>query len=351
MTADSMNYPTYRRKKVHILTVQSFNMGFYKLLKPVNAVKTVYSCLVSRYSGRSVITGMPIAAGIEISGNCNLQCPECSLGSGSMRREGGFMDTGLFRKITEELRPYIYNINLYFQGEPMLHPQFFDFLEILRGTGVTVSTNGHFLSEENAEKLARSGLGKIIVSLDGMDSKTYLLYRQGGVFEKVKSGIENISGAIRTTGSSMKLEIQFLVNRQNELQIPVARDFAKKVNAVLRLKSMQIINNEKMDYWLPIDKKFARYRKENNSYSINNRLSNHCYRLWLNPVITWDGKVVPCCFDKDAEHIMGDLTKSSFRTIWNGEEYRKFRDSVLTGRKYIGICRNCTSGLHGVIQS
>ena len=40
--------------------------------------------------------------------------------------------------------------------------------------------------------------------------------------------------------------------------------------------------------------------------------------MWHSCVITWDGKVVPCCFDKDAHHTLGDLTQNSFSEIWNG---------------------------------
>ena len=317
-------------------------------IKPINVIKTGYSYYYSRITRNSIISGMPVAAGIEISGHCNLSCPECFYGSGLMSRKKGFMDIGLYKKIILELKPCLYNINLYFQGEPMLHPRFFDFLDLSHGIKVTVSTNGHFLSEENAEKLAGSGLNKIIVSVDGMKSETYSLYRKGGDFEKVIDGIKNVSMAIRNRRSSLKLEIQFLVNRYNEKQIPSAVRFSKEVNAVLRLKSMQIIHNKDFDNWLPKNKNFTRYRKNNNEYTIKNALGNHCLRLWLNPVVTWDGKVVPCCFDKDAEEIMGDLNENTFRTIWNGEKYKIFRDSVLKERKSIEICRNCTSGLRGV---
>ena len=83
-------------------------------------------------------------------------------------------------------------------------------------------------------------------------------------------------------------------------------------------------------------------------YALKNSFNNSCLRLWMNPVITWDGKVVPCCFDKDAEHIMGDLNEKSFREIWHGEKFKAFRSSVLKGRQKIEICRNCTSGIKGV---
>lgn len=319
-----------------------------RFVRQVNAFKAGYSYFISGISGYPSTYGMPVNMGIEISSLCNLRCPECSNGSGAMTRNKGFMNIELYRKIINELRPFIYNINLYFQGEPMLHPEFFDFLELSNGIKTTVSTNGHFLSEENAEKLARSRLNKIIVSLDGMDRETYSLYRQGGEFEKVISGIQRVSEAVRDTKSSLKLEIQFLLNKHNESQISSVRRFSKEVNAVLRLKSMQVINNERIDYWMPENERFKRYRKKNGNYSLKNRLGNHCLRLWLNPVVTSDGKVVPCCFDKNAEHIMGDLNEASFRQIWNGEKYKIFRNSLLTDRKSIEICRNCTSGLNGV---
>lgn len=318
------------------------------VFKPLNALYTGLSYLISSSTGKAYISGMPVSLSTELTNYCNLRCPECSSGSDLMSRTRGFMDIDLFRKIVNELDPYLYNLTIYFQGEPMMHPRFFDFLEISEGINTIVSTNGHFLSRENAEKLAGSGLNKIIVSLDGMEQETYSLYRQGGQLEKVKGGIEYLSEEIRRTASSLKLEIQFLVNRYNESQIASARMFAKKSGASLLLKSMQIIDDERFEYWLPENKKFARYRKADANYKIKSRLSNRCLRLWLNPVITWDGKVVPCCFDKDAEHIMGDLNVSSFREIWHGEEYKAFRNSVLKNRKSIPICRNCTSGLKGV---
>jgi radical SAM protein with 4Fe4S-binding SPASM domain len=66
--------------------------------------------------------------------------------------------------------------------------------------------------------------------------------------------------------------------------------------------------------------------------------------MWHSAVITWDGRVVPCCFDKDAQHQMGSLQEKSFTDIWQNETYRNFRASILKGRSNIDICRNCTEG-------
>jgi radical SAM protein with 4Fe4S-binding SPASM domain len=256
------------------------------------------------------------------------------------------MKEELYDKFISEAGPYLYNINLYFQGEPMLHTGFFSFIEKSGKSRVTVSTNGHFLSEENNYKLVRSGIDKLIVSLDGMDSETYSRYRINGDIEKVIAGIRNISVELSKARSRLKLEIQFLVNRYNESQIDRVNKFAKEVHATLKLKSMQVINAIEIEEWMPANEKFRRYKKNKNGmFTLKNPLNNNCLRLWMNPVITWDGKVIPCCFDKDADHIMGDLNELSFREIWHGEKFRAFRETVLKKRREIEICCNCTAGL------
>jgi radical SAM protein with 4Fe4S-binding SPASM domain len=317
--------------------------------KYTNALKAGYSFLSSIIAQRPVIAGMPLAAGIELTNYCNLKCPECSSGSGSMTRHRGFMKEELFDKFISEVGPYLFNINLYFQGEPMLHPQFFSFVAKTEKSNVTVSTNGHFLDQENCSKLIESGIDKLIVSLDGFDNATYSRYRVGGDLSRVTNGIRMVSGELSKTKSTLKLEIQFIVNRYNEFQIPVVKKFAAEVNASLKLKSMQVTDSGEIEKWMPVNEKFRRYKRNKNGvFTIKNSLNNYCLRLWMNPVITWDGKVVPCCFDKDAEHEMGDLNDMTFREIWQGERARAFRQSVLKKRQTIEICRNCTTGLAGV---
>lgn len=263
-----------------------------------------------------------------------------------MTRKKGFMDRDLFRKIIEELRPYLYSANLYFQGEPMLHPEFFSIIAFAGGIKTTIATNGHFLNAENCDKLAGSRLSRLIISLDGIDQQTYSTYRVNGDFRKVKEGIITLSNAVKKHDSSLKIIIQVLVNRFNEEQIPELRKFAGENDAKFVLKSMQIYHEKKQ--WLPASESFRRYELKDGSYSNKGKMPEMCPRLWFNPVITWDGKVVPCCFDKDAQYIMGDLNTESFSSIWNGERYHEFRTKLLKSRKQIDICRNCTSGLTGV---
>jgi radical SAM protein with 4Fe4S-binding SPASM domain len=316
--------------------------------KPLNLILSGFSYLKSSVTGKPEVKGMPVSIGIELTNNCNLRCPECITGSGKLERSQGYMDIGLFKSVMKELSPYLYNINLYFQGEPMLHPQFFSFLENSRNTFTTVSTNGHYLYEVNSEKIVTSGLNHLIISLDGMDQETYSLYRRNGSLSTVIAGIKNVADAKTRFNSHIKLEIQFLVNKINEKQIPQIKELARSVRASLRLKSMQVNDKMEIGRWLPLNGKFRRYVLKNGEYVIKSNLPDRCARLWFNPVITWDGKVLPCCFDKNAEHIMGDLNQDTFRDIWDGPKYRIFRKSILSGRHMIEICRNCTSGLRGI---
>lgn len=230
----------------------------------------------------------------------------------------------------------------------MMHPQFFDFLEHSKEFTTTVSTNGHFLSVENSEKIISSGLNRLIISLDGMDQTVYSRYRRMGDSGKVIEGIDNVLAARKRLHSSLSVEIQFLVNRFNEHQIFQAEQFAYERNIKLRFKSMQVLNEERIEEWMPEIRKFRRYEVKGTRYTIRSSLPDRCRRVWFNPVVTWDGKVIPCCFDKNADYVMGDLNINSFREIWNGSEYQNFRSRILTERSRINICRNCTEGLKGV---
>jgi radical SAM protein with 4Fe4S-binding SPASM domain len=110
-------------------------------------------------------------------------------------------------------------------------------------------------------------------------------------------------------------------------------------------KTAQIYDYENGSGLIPTLGEYSRYEKSSSGkWKIKNELLNHCWKLWHSCVITWDGTVVPCCFDKDAWHKMGDLKTQTFDSLWNNEEYKKFRAAVLRSRSEIEMCRNCTEG-------
>ena len=121
---------------------------------------------------------------------------------------------------------------------------------------------------------------------------------------------------------------------------------------------MQISSVENAKKYLPKNEKYSRYKflestpsGDDQKIKIKNKLKDHCFALWRTSVITWDGRVVPCCFDKDANYEFGKLNGRSFKEIWLSENYQRFRTSILSNRKEIDICRNCTEGLKVNIMS
>jgi radical SAM protein with 4Fe4S-binding SPASM domain len=139
---------------------------------------------------------------------------------------------------------------------------------------------------------------------------------------------------------------QFLVVKQNEHQIEEVKTLGRELGVDhVALKTAQIYDYENGSELIPSIEKYSRYYKDNSGkYHIKNQLLNHCWKMWHSCVITWDGKVVPCCFDKDAHYVMGDLNKQSFKAICHSEKYNEFRAVLLKSRSEIEMCRNCTEG-------
>lgn len=298
---------------------------------------------------RSVIHwGKPFALSFEPTTSCNLRCPECPSGLRSFSRPTGMLDHTFYKKVIDQCTSHLSYLILYFQGEPFLHPGFTDLIQYANQKGIytATSTNAHFLNDDTARKTIVSGLKKIIISIDGTDQDTYEKYRIGGDYEKVVAGIRRlIHWRYKLNRRNPRIILQFLVFSTNQHQI---QDIKKLGRALMvddvDIKTAQIYNLENASTLVPDDGKFNRYKKVNGKYRIKNELKNQCWRSWSSSVITWDGKVVPCCFDKDAQYVYGDLNESSFSEIWSNIKVTGFRAKILDTRSNIDICRNCTEG-------
>jgi radical SAM protein with 4Fe4S-binding SPASM domain len=314
-----------------------------------NAAQIVTSYHRARFTGVPVIQGLPISISFEPTTSCNLRCPECPSGLRSFTRATGMLGQPLFQNVIDQLAPTLSYLTFYFQGEPYLHPQFLDMVQYAASRNIytATSTNAHYLKDENARLTVESGLDRLIISIDGTTQDTYQSYRVGGSLEKVIEGARNIIAWKKKLKSiTPHVMFQFLVVKPNEHQIPEVYTLAKQIGVdQVVLKTAQIYDYANGSDLIPEQDQYSRYRKMNDgSYTIKNSLDNHCWKMWHSCVITWDGKIVPCCFDKDAHHVLGDLTKNSFEEVWNGEAYNTFRASLLRSRSEIEICKNCTEG-------
>jgi radical SAM protein with 4Fe4S-binding SPASM domain len=314
-----------------------------------NALKIFASYYLTRLLRRPVVWGKPISVSFEPTTACNLRCPECPSGLRAFTRPTGNLQADFFRKTIDELAPELIYLIFYFQGEPYIHPAFLDMAAYARKKGLytITSTNGHFLNDDNARRTVESGLDRLIISVDGTTQETYAQYRINGKLEVVLQGARNVVAWKKKLGSpTPHLIFQFLVVRPNEHQIEDLHRLAREIGVdEVRLKTAQVYDFIHGNPLIPTIERYARYQRQaDGTYRIKNELLNHCWKLWHACVITWDGTVVPCCFDKDAQHRLGSLQNRSFSDIWHGEAYTRFRKSLLQGRDKIDICTNCTEG-------
>ena len=307
------------------------------------------SYLQAKWTGKNVHKGFPVAVSIEPTTSCNLRCPECPSGLRSFTRPTGMLSSELFRKIIKELEKDLMYLIFYFQGEPYLNPAFLDLVAhaCSRNIYTATSTNGHYLNDENARKTVESGLDRLIISIDGTTQETYESYRVGGSLSKVIEGTKNIVKWKKELKSSTPhIIFQFLVVKPNEHQLDEVKKLASELGVdEVAFKTAQIYDYENGSDLIPDNKDYSRYEQtKSGKWKIKNPLLNHCWKLWHSCVITWDGDIVPCCFDKDSEYRMGNVSESGFRHVWTGEKYRQFRSAVLRSRSEIEMCKNCTEG-------
>ena len=321
----------------------------FRLQTALNLMKLYFTFHLSRWLGRVVHRGMPLNISVEPTTSCNLRCPECPSGLRAFSRPTGMMEPAFFKSLVSELRPGLASINFYFQGEPFLNTDLHEMIAFAaqRGIYTATSTNAHYLNTENAEKTVLSGLHRLIISIDGTSQETYQQYRIGGKLEKVIQGTKEILAARKRLKSRTPHVIfQFLVVKPNEHQTDDVLRLAKELGVdEVRFKTAQVYDFENGNPLIPDNEKYSRYRKGlDGKWKLKNKMENHCWRMWQGCVVTWDGKVVPCCFDKDAQHTLGEVNQNDFKLVWKSSAYDHFRRSVLTNRQEIDICKNCTEG-------
>lgn len=328
--------------------------GRFRYVKYLNSVRIVnflalyISYHLSRLLSRPIHWGKPLSISIEPTTSCNLRCPQCPSGLRSFTRDTGMLDQETNQRIIDELSPQLSYITYYFQGEPYLNPEFLDMVKYASSKNIytTTSSNAHYFTPENCRKTIESGLGTLIISLDGITQESYAKYRIGGNLHKVLEGTRNMMTAKKQSGANHPYVIwQFIVFSHNEQELDDLKKLAAEYEVdELKIKTAQIYDFEKGHELMPSDEKYSRYVLDKNGYRLRHNLMNHCWRMWQGCVFTWDGDAVPCCFDKDAKHKMGNILQQKFSEIWKNNEYQAFRANLSMNRQKIDICTNCTEG-------
>lgn len=315
----------------------------------LNAARVVFTYYLSKWSKKVVKPGMPISISFEPTTSCNLRCPECPSGLRSFTRPTGMLTEDLFKKTIDEMSDTLMYLIFYFQGEPFLNTKFLELVKYASKKKIytATSTNAHYLKDHVAKKTVESGLDRLIISIDGTTQETYESYRIGGKLEKVIEGTKNIIKWKKELKSKTPhIIFQFLVVRPNEHQIDEVYKLAEELGVdEVGLKTAQIYDYEEGSPLIPTIDKYSRYKQTpSGKYEIKNPLDHSCWKMWHSCVVTWDGKVVPCCFDKDAHYQLGDVSETSFEELWHSKPYNNFRHLLLQSRSNIEMCKNCSEG-------
>ena len=309
-----------------------------------------------------VVHHMPTFVSIEPANFCQLACPECPVGIhrastthlpanyqpilDNTRDNYGTIPRPLYKQIIAQIAPYAHTLQLFWQGEPLLCDQLPEMIRLARQAGLytIVSTNAQRLDLPLARALAEAGLNRIIVSMDGWTQATYEQYRRGGSVEKVKQAVHYLRQAKTETRARMLIELQCLYLSTNEAEWGIFRREYKALGADrLTMKTAQLYDYKQGSPLMPADQRFSRYRYEAKlgEYIPKRPLHNHCYRLWSGCVIDVNGNVLPCCYDKSEQYVLGNIREQSLRQIWHGQKAQDFRGALLTRRAQITICTNC----------
>ncbi len=310
-------------------------------------------------------------------------------------RKPSVMDLKLVERITKSLKSAKPFYSL-FGGEPLMHPQIENVIRLIKDAGSTIDTptNGTLL-KENAAMLVETGFDSIRVSIDG-PQKVNDSQRGKGSYEKAMAGIEALNeekqkagvekpyiGILYTvTPATYEYLEEFLINEVNlsainTVTIQIENFITDKIgeNYAHFLKDNFNITNDKnwrglirstedfreintKEIETQVDKIKKKYKELGKSviclpptYTVENLNAyfsanwnemidkySACPVPWLSCDITANGDVAPCHVFYDL--IMGNLQKQSFEEIWNGENYKIFRD-YMKEKKLMSICPGC----------
>lgn len=284
---------------------------------------------------RTDTTSLPIFLVVEPCNVCNLRCPLCPTGQ-RLPADRGKMSMETFANIIDQMHPYAWHLNLYYLGEPLLCENLPLMIRYARRRRirVTVSSNLNLLHEEMADLLIETELDHLIVSLDGVSQETYAKYRIGGDYDTVVKNIIMLNEKKKRKASPYpQIEVQFVVFKHNEHEIPGIKDVAAKLGVGLYLRdgtlggkgqSPPLIKDVALaEQWLSPNEE---YHKEYDYFDLKpNIQEGYCAFLWKVVTINWDGSVFPCCWVYESNQKFGNINEQSFKEIWNNKLFRSSR--------------------------
>lgn len=291
--------------------------------------RRLFQVYVSYRRKRTRLPYLPVRLWVETTSICNLRCVMCP-NKDLKKEEKGFMDFPLFRKIIDEARRYVFDVNLIHRGEGLLHPDFFRMAGYSHEAGLTTKfhTNATLLDEARSRALIAAGLDQISFSFDGYDRTTYESIRVNADFEKTLGNVVRFLEIKRELRSKTPYAILELINFPDAYKGTSDR---QKRAFLERFRGLPLdrVEIKEMHNWA--GEVAARQ---------NRKKYVPCTFLWQALVIFWDGSVLPCTQDFHGYLTLGNVRETSLENIWNGERLVRLREKIL--RRDIGDLATCS---------
>lgn len=335
--------------------------------------------------------GFPHTIYLGISNKCNLECKMCDLGqkSDSLYRQhlspAKELSLSEWKEFIDQVAFFKPDIE-FSAAEPLLYKDLFDLIKYIKevkGLKCRIFTNG-FLLEEYSKLIIESSIDHMIVSIDGPADTHDYIRGKPGLFDKVMLGLLELKGGTRDKGPF--IDINYTISHHNYGKIidtfnvlnnrgvrfdrftiiqtlSIPKEAAKKHNEdypdlpvtalcetgvefssidvnVLRKQIDSLIHDKSGKVRVYPDVSLEQLDKWYNSPLETVGNTPGCRFIWSSANITSDGEVIPYmrCVDKS----FGNITRSGFKEIWNGKDFRRFR--LLSKKvKSFPVCLRCSA--------
>ena len=290
--------------------------------------------------------GYPYMLQVEPTNACNLRCPLCPTGHGSLGRPVRHLRLDEFRALVDDMERYLLFLVLWDWGEPLLNRELPAMVRYAaeREIKTVTSTNGHcFRDEPYLAELLRAGLSTLIIAVDSVSPESYDVYRREGRVGDVLAGVETVVALKRRIGSRTRVVLRTVAMKQNEREIASTREYARRAGADgFAVKTLNSVHGAtSLDAELvPDDPRYQRFAYQPGT---RERIPSDapCTRVFRMANVFSNGAVAPCCYDFGGDMAVGNVLERRFTEIWASDAYRELRRRVFTERDSLPRCREC----------
>lgn len=284
----------------------------------------------------------------EITNVCNLHCSFCP----GTQRKPHFVSVAEFEQIAQKLAgkiPYLY---LHLMGEPTLHPALAEILDIAHALGfkTILTTNGTTCRQTAPILLAKNRLFKVSISLHSFEANHAAAADASHLRSEYWNACFAFADQAAREGIICALRLWNLENADASGQTQGEQN---KNHAVLA-QMKQYFGSE----WQPHrcgmklrDHLFLEYGERfewpNPDANLQDRSTEEngealfCHGLRDQIGILCDGRVVPCCLDREGSVTLGNLLTDSLEDILHGEKAREFYRCFSQRKAPSPLCSSC----------